>query len=120
MHIVLVNHAPIPVFAYGGTERVVWDLGRQLVQQGHRLTYLVPAGSHCDFAQVQVIDPALPWRAQIPAGADLVHFQFDPGLAAGHASGRHPRLPRHLGRRQRVHPRTGGVAASSDHRGAAE
>ena len=83
MHIVLVNHAPIPVFAYGGTERVVWDLGRQLVQQGHRLTYLVPAGSHCDFAQVQVIDPALPWRAQIPAGADLVHFQFDPGLAAG-------------------------------------
>ena len=52
MHILLVNHAPIPVFAYGGTERVVWDLGKQLVALGHRVSYLVPTGSHCDFAQV--------------------------------------------------------------------
>ena len=34
MHILLVNHAPIPDFAYGGTERVVWDLGKQLVALG--------------------------------------------------------------------------------------
>ena len=83
MHILLVNHAPIPVFAYGGTERVVWDLGKQLVQMGHRLSYLVPAGSRCDFAEVRVIDPAKGWREQIPADVDIAHFQFDPGFAPG-------------------------------------
>ena len=89
MHILLVNHAPIPVFAYGGTERVVWDLGKQLVQMGHRLTYLVPAGSRCDFAEVRVIDPAKGWREQIPADVDIAHFQFDPGFAPGAEPGRH-------------------------------
>ena len=59
MHVLLVNHAPIPVFAYGGTERVIWDLGRALVQMGHRVSYLVPEGSHCDFAQVLPIRPGL-------------------------------------------------------------
>ena len=78
MHILLVNKAPIPVFAYGGTERVVWDLGKTLVQLGHRVTYLVPQGSSCDFARVLAIDPARGWRAQIPADVDIVHFQFDP------------------------------------------
>lgn len=33
-HIVIVNHAPVPVFAYGGTERVIWDLARALVEAG--------------------------------------------------------------------------------------
>ena len=78
MHILLVNKAPIPVFAYGGTERVVWDLGKTLVQLGHRVTYLVPQGSSCDFARVLAIDPVRGWRAQIPADVDIVHFQFDP------------------------------------------
>ena len=41
MHILFVNHAPIPVFAYGGTERVIWDLGKSLVRIGHRVSYLV-------------------------------------------------------------------------------
>ena len=80
MHILLANHAPIPVFAYGGTERVVWDLGKTLVQLGHRVTYLVPAGSHCDFARVIAIDPGKGWHEQIPADVDIAHFQFDPGF----------------------------------------
>ena len=78
MHILLVNHAPIPVFAYGGTERVIWDLGRALVAAGHRVSYLVPEGSHCDFARVLTIQPGRPWAAQIPADVDVVHFQFQP------------------------------------------
>ncbi len=82
MHVLLVHQAPIPVFAYGGTERVVWDLGKLLVQLGHRVSYLVPAGSHCDFAPVQAIDPAQSWAAQIPADVDVAHFQFNPGLAS--------------------------------------
>lgn len=78
MNILLVNLAPIPVFAYGGTERVVWDLGKALVELGHRVTYLVPEGSTCPFAHVLPIRPHMSWSAQIPADIDLVHFHFDP------------------------------------------
>ena len=78
MHILFVNQAPIPVFAYGGTERVIWDLGKSLVKLGHRVSYLVPAGSHCDFAQVLPIREEVGWAEQVPADVDLVHFQFNP------------------------------------------
>ena len=83
MHILFVNMAPIPVVAYGGTERVIWDLGKSLVQLGHRVSYLVPQGSRCDFAPVIALRPGVGWREQIPAGVDLVHFQFNPEGADG-------------------------------------
>ena len=50
MHVLLVNTTPIPVYAYGGTERVIWDLGKSLVKLGHKVSYLVPQGSHCEKA----------------------------------------------------------------------
>ena len=78
MHILLVNNSVIPVYAYGGTERVIWDLGKSLVALGHRVSYLVAPGSRCDFGQVLVIQPQLPWDAQIPADVDVAHFQFNP------------------------------------------
>jgi len=81
MHILIINRSPIPVFAYGGTERVIWDLGRALVRAGHRVTYLVPPGSHCDFAPVLPLREDLSWEQQIPDGVDVVHFQFNPGIA---------------------------------------
>jgi len=82
LHIVLVNQAPIPVFAYGGTERVVWDLGKALVSLGHRVSYLVPKGSHCPFAEVLALRAGERWDTLIPADADLVHFQFNPAQPA--------------------------------------
>ncbi|KRC28708.1 MULTISPECIES: glycosyltransferase [unclassified Acidovorax] len=78
MHILLVNNSSIPVYGYGGTERVIWDLGKTLVQLGHRVSYLVPEGSSCDFAQVLPIKPDQPWDSQIPADVDITHFQFNP------------------------------------------
>ncbi len=78
MKILLVNLAPIPVFAYGGTERVIWDLGKGLVELGHKVSYLVPEGSSCPFADVLLIKPSASWSAQIPSNVDLVHFHFDP------------------------------------------
>lgn len=81
LHIVLVHQAPIPVFAYGGTERVIWDLGKSLVRLGHRVSYLVPEGSQCPFAEVRFLRPTGNWRDQIPAHADIVHFQFSPSCA---------------------------------------
>ena len=80
MHVLLVNQSPIPVFAYGGTERVIWDLGKTLTRMGHRVSYLVPAGSHCDFAQVIPIQEGKPWEEQIPADVDIAHFQFNPHI----------------------------------------
>ena len=80
MHILFVNQAPIPVFAYGGTERVIWDLGKALAAMGHRVSYLVPAGSICGFGSVIPIRPGLTWREQMPFDVDLVHFQFNPGF----------------------------------------
>lgn len=79
MHILLAHRGVIPAVAYGGTERVIWDLGRALIARGHRVTYLVAAGSRCEFAPVIALNDALPWDAQIPPDVDLVHFQFDPG-----------------------------------------
>ena len=82
MRVLIVNWAKVPVFAYGGTERVIWNLAKSLVDMGHEVTFLVPAGSQCDFAQVLIFDKEKSLKPQIPAGFDIVHFQslpdFDP------------------------------------------
>ncbi len=75
MHILLVNNTSIPVRTYGGTERVIWWLGKQLVQMGHQVSYLVAPGSYCAFAtNVMVLDHSIPFNHQVPAGVDVVHL----------------------------------------------
>lgn len=74
MHILIVNNTSIPVRQYGGTERVIWWLGKQLVKMGHQVSYLVGKGSYCDFAGVHVLDHTIPFNQQIPAGVDVVHL----------------------------------------------
>ncbi|MDO9278654.1 MAG: glycosyltransferase [Polaromonas sp.] len=81
MKIILISYTSIPVYAYGGTERVIWDLGYALSQLGHQVTYLVAAGSTCPFAEVLYIDPSVDLRMQIPDGIDIVHFQFSPDFS---------------------------------------
>lgn len=76
MKIVIVNKASVPVYAYGGTERVIWDLAKGLVERGHEIVFLVPKGSACNFAHVIELDDQLPLHSQIPCDADVVHFQF--------------------------------------------
>jgi glycosyltransferase involved in cell wall biosynthesis len=82
MHILLVHNAVIPVFAYGGTERVVWDLGKALTRLGHRVTFLARPGSHCDFAEVLPLDRKKPLKPQIPGNVDIVHVQTLPEFDA--------------------------------------
>lgn len=75
MHILIVNNTSIPVKQYGGTERVIWWLGKELVKRGHQVSYLVAAGSSCDFATgVHVLNDAIPFNQQIPPGVDVVHL----------------------------------------------
>jgi len=78
MHILLVNPCHIPAATYGGTERVIWYLGRELVNMGHKVTYLVNKGSSCSFADVVFLDPATPVSAQIPTSVDVVHYNMTP------------------------------------------
>jgi len=76
MHVAIVNNAVIPAVKYGGIERVIWWLGKELVKRGHKVTYLVAAGSKCDFADVIHIDKR-PFHQQLPEGVDLVHYHAD-------------------------------------------
>jgi glycosyltransferase involved in cell wall biosynthesis len=88
MHILIASRTKIPVVTYGGTERVIWDLGRVLVDSGHRVTYLVEAGSSCDFAPVIHIDDRFDLRQQVPEDVDIVHFHFRPGFDLDQELGR--------------------------------
>lgn len=76
MHILLANNTQIPAIEYGGTERVIWWLGKELVKKGHTVTYLVKEGSTCDFADVLYYNPQKSINSQIPENADLVHMHF--------------------------------------------
>ena len=84
MNILLICDARLPVFAYGGTERVVWDLANALSAMGHHVRLLAAAGTVCPFAEVLSIDPRRPLKCQIPDDVDIVHFhnrpEFDPDI----------------------------------------
>jgi glycosyltransferase involved in cell wall biosynthesis len=74
MHVLIVYEGVIPAFKYGGIERVIWYLGKELVKLGHRVTFLVGTGSSCNFAKVRVLNPGLPVSDQIPDEIDVVHI----------------------------------------------
>ncbi len=74
MKILIANDTIIPVHYYGGTERVIWYLGKELVKLGHEVSYLVKKGSTCDFARIIPLDNARPIDQQIPVDIDLIHF----------------------------------------------
>jgi len=67
MHIALYTHSRLPVEGYGGTQRVVVWLARGLVELGHRVTLLAPAGSRVPEAELVPLDP----REILQAGFDL-------------------------------------------------
>ena len=78
MRILIVNTGIIPVYLYGGTERVIWGLGKELTRLGHQVTFLVNKGSSCDFASVRFINYSKPIVDQINNDFDIVHFNFIP------------------------------------------
>jgi len=77
MKIVLASiNVTLPVARYGGTERVMWWLGKELARRGHEVTYLIKGGSS-DFARVQPHRPGRPLGDQIPPGTDVVHLHHN-------------------------------------------
>ncbi|MRT17219.1 glycosyltransferase family 4 protein [Vitellibacter sp. q18] len=79
MNIVIVdNSGPIPALKYGGTERVIWGLGKCLNELGHKVTFLVPDGFTGDFANSIALDSTKNLNDQIPNEVDVVHFNYPP------------------------------------------
>lgn len=74
MHVLQVLNHRVPAVRYGGTERVVWWLSKELVRMGHRVTLLAPPGSSCQFAEVRPLRPGRELEPQIPGDVDLVHL----------------------------------------------
>lgn len=73
MHICLVIDAKLPVHGYGGTERVVYWLGRALHDLGHKVTF-VAQEAKLDFADVIPINRNKSIESQLPRGVDVVHL----------------------------------------------
>ncbi|AFL81730.1 glycosyltransferase [Aequorivita sublithincola DSM 14238] len=79
MHILIVDWSgPIPALKYGGTERVIWGLGKCLNELGHKVTFLVPDGFTGDFADSIALDHTKSLNDQIPENVDIVHFNYPP------------------------------------------
>lgn len=73
MHICLVINASLPSKFYGGTQRVVFSLGKALHRLGHKVTFLAKK-SEIDFADVVLLNPNESLDSQVPKGVDIVHM----------------------------------------------
>jgi glycosyltransferase involved in cell wall biosynthesis len=74
MHILIVNNTVIPAVKYGGTERVIWWLGKELVRRGHKVTYMVAKGSNSPFANVIELNTDRPFNELVPSDVDVIHL----------------------------------------------
>lgn len=93
MNILIQHNALLPINKYGGTERVVWCLGKYLAKMGHRVSFLVKAGSTCPFAEILSYDATKSLDEQIPDYVDVVHLNsiseptHKPQLLTAHGNG---------------------------------
>lgn len=73
MHITIIQNGILPALKYGGTERVIWYLGKELVKMGHKVTFVVGQGSQCDFADVIPFQNTSEIAKLIPKNTDIIH-----------------------------------------------
>jgi len=75
MHIAFHFTGKMPVQKYGGTERIVYRLMKELARRGHSVTLIGHPESSMSSIGVKLI-PVVPgedWRPHIPHDADIVH-----------------------------------------------
>jgi len=80
MHITIKipGQIPIPAKLYGGTQRVIYWMGKALLELGHQVTLIGPAASCLPGAELRPYegdgsDPQT-WLPLIPAATDIVHL----------------------------------------------
>ena len=76
MNVLIIHNQVIPVQGYGGVERIIWWLGKELARLGHQVSYLVPAGSQCPFATIINYNHSRTLKEQIPPTIDCVHLCY--------------------------------------------
>jgi glycosyltransferase involved in cell wall biosynthesis len=76
MKILFAHISVLPATKYGGRERALWWLAKELNQRGHQITFLAPKGSSADFAEIIEYDFNKSIDEQIPDKIDLVHIHF--------------------------------------------
>jgi len=87
LHIVQCYPGLVPPPPYGGIERLVYWLSRELVRRGHRVTLLADGRSEIgqlvpEIRLVPIPERCNDYRPLIPADADVVHFHAAPDLGA--------------------------------------
>jgi glycosyltransferase involved in cell wall biosynthesis len=73
---------PIPPTLYGGTQRMIYWLGKALIEAGHQLTLIANAQSHIPGAELRVVageekDPRA-WHRLVPDTTDIVQLFANP------------------------------------------
>lgn len=76
MKILFAHNSVVPASKYGGRERALWWLAKELNRRGHQITFLAPKGSFSDFARIIEYDAGRRLDEQIPDDIDLVHIHF--------------------------------------------
>ena len=85
MHITLLKSGliPTPPKLYGGAERVIYWLGKALVELGHQVTLVANAQSHIPGAELRVLDgnekDPEKWMQLVPDSSDILHL-FEPTI----------------------------------------
>lgn len=81
MHITLYKPPgglPIPPQLYGGTQRIIYWLGKALIALGHKVTLIHDARSHIPGADLRPLDEnekdPRAWQKLIPDSTDIVHL----------------------------------------------
>ena len=77
MKIAVTSQIKLPVNLYGGSERVIWDLCRELNALGNEVVLVAPHGTSCDFADVVEHDFTRSIMDSLPKDLDLLHFYSD-------------------------------------------
>jgi len=80
MKILFEHNGKLPVVGYGGTERIVFWLMKELVRLGHEIFLVAQPESEVKRFGIQLIPhPGTPdWRSVIPHGIDLIHYSYTP------------------------------------------
>ena len=74
MKIGLVCSGRLPVLKYGGTQRIVYWLGQELVRRGHEVTLVAGPGSSLPGAATVAAQNAAEAASALPPSLDIIHF----------------------------------------------
>lgn len=75
MKVTFVHNHPLPVVKYGGSERILFWLMKELARQGHQVTLIGHPKSDVERYNIKLI-PVIEesWQKQVPSDTDIVHM----------------------------------------------